>query len=645
MMPYEVIIVDNGSTDGTATLVDQLIATADLRVRYAYEPRNGLNAARDTGAKMAQGEMLAYLDDDAIADPRWLEYLSEGFAAFPNVEVVAGQVSLLFEDRRPHWLTAEAAGYLSSTGRFGTALRFLTDEEYPVGANMAFLRTAWEKQGGFGNQLGRNAGSLRSNAEFELVYKIRQAGGKVLYTPRARVLHRVPPQRLTWNWFLRRSFWQGRSDAIWDRSIQRAHCTNAVALLVTTLAGVGRHGWRAAAYLVNGETAQAFNHTCFGMHALGYGVQTLGQLHIPLSPQNSPSSRVRLDSSIAVSPTASRSSRSVSIVVCTRNRAALLPKVVAQLERQEYPLGEFEVVIVDNASTDNTQEMVQELARHASIPIRDTYEPLPGVTAARNCGAANARYPYVAYLDDDCAIGSDWLYRLMQGFDWDKDVVAVGGLVLLAWLQGRPYWMHPALESYLGATNSCGDQPRILGPEERIVEFNMAVDRKAFQKAGGFYGMEQFTHQHLGASEGLPLFENLHRNQGKLAFAPAAVVFHQVQSRATRRWMVRRGFWQGVADAVLAHVVRHRPRLGLLTCTRSYLIPAGLHLLRAMLPIPSVSASRSMYELTLSAAYLGRLLGELRVVGDWTLAEATARAARVNGRLQPAEDDVELVPS
>jgi glycosyltransferase involved in cell wall biosynthesis len=111
---FEIIIVDNASTDRTREVVEARLE--DARLHYIYESELGLSVARNTGAKIAQGEILAYLDDDAIASPHWLKTLYSAYSSNPKLAIAGGRVTLIWTDgtTAPNWLSAGLAGNLGA---------------------------------------------------------------------------------------------------------------------------------------------------------------------------------------------------------------------------------------------------------------------------------------------------------------------------------------------------------------------------------------------------------------------------------------------------------------------------------------------------------------------------------------------------
>jgi len=313
--------------------------------------------------------------------------------------------------------------------------------------------------------------------------------------------------------------------------------------------------------------------------------------------------------------------RPVSVVICTRNRAERLPKVIDLLRAQDYPQQVMEIVVVDNRSTDHTSQVVNQLAARAGVSVRYVYEARAGITCARNRGAEEGRYSYFACIDDDCSIGPGWLRELMSGFDLDPRVVAVGGLVLVAWDERRPHWLGPTMDVWLADTSFLGTHRRLLDDDERVVESNTAFERSAWQAAGRFVGMEQFGSRSMAAGEVLYLLHQLRRRGGRIAFVPEALMYHHVHA-PSRRLMIRRAYWQGVSDALLDDLIHGRTWLSI-----AWRSGRDLAALLVLVGLTAVSCLRrndrgTAFQLARVLWRFGFLLGETRVVGDWSRVRA-----------------------
>ena len=207
----EVVIVDDGSRSDLRPIV----ATLDERgVRFRLERQDpsGLNVARNRGAAVATGELLAYLDDDVFVPRHWARAIVEGFERM-SPDALAGRVRLRLGGEPPRWLSPRLRRYLSEL-ELGDEPRWLADHEDPYGANCAVTRAAFDQAGGFGAALDREGASLRSNGDVEFFRRLRAEGRRIAYWPPADVDHRVPADRLTAEWFRRRAYSQGHSDEL-----------------------------------------------------------------------------------------------------------------------------------------------------------------------------------------------------------------------------------------------------------------------------------------------------------------------------------------------------------------------------------------------------------------------------------------------
>jgi len=238
---YEIIVVDNGSTDNTREIVKQFSQRA--RIRYIYEPVKGLSQARNTGWQAAAGKYIAYLDDDAIASPRWLEKMMEAFETVkPAPASVGGRVAPIWESERPAWLTDQMLTFYAIID-WGNGARFFkpSSPEHHVGCNVAYGQEVLQKCGGFNVNLGRKGKNLLSNDE-DLIRKYMDSHGLgIYYDPEIFVKHVVPKGRLTRRFLLRRHFWQGVSDVVLQYE-ESPSAPGRLHLLVSGLKGLTQVG-------------------------------------------------------------------------------------------------------------------------------------------------------------------------------------------------------------------------------------------------------------------------------------------------------------------------------------------------------------------------------------------------------------------
>jgi glucosyl-dolichyl phosphate glucuronosyltransferase len=221
---FEVIVVDNASSDHTAAVVQNM--TAEIpRLEYVLEARLGLSWARNAGLAGAKAPYVAYLDDDARAEPGWVEALLAAFARTTPAPLCVGGPVYLNWGGLPKNVPPRYWSLLTYLN-YGAEDRPLAEAEYLVGANMAFDRQALLAAGGFSTQLGRQGAKLLSGEEAQAVSRIRQSGGEVHYAAKAAVFHAVQPDRVRPSWLWRRIFWDGASQPVLDGAARhnRSYC-------------------------------------------------------------------------------------------------------------------------------------------------------------------------------------------------------------------------------------------------------------------------------------------------------------------------------------------------------------------------------------------------------------------------------------
>jgi GT2 family glycosyltransferase len=237
---YEVIVIDN-SSDGTARDTVAKFQHVARNLCYVHEAKLGLAAARNQGLRHARGELIAYIDDDAVADPEWLECaIKVCQAQAGTIGALAGRVRPIFETARPAWLTDDLLPFLSMT-TLGDAPVELTGKSGLVGANMIFHTQALRGVGGFSADLGRKGERLISNEELHVQSLLEANGLRSIYHPGVAVSHHAPASRLTKQWFRRRLYWQGRSDAISCRQQKHAGAMERITEAKSTSLLIAKH--------------------------------------------------------------------------------------------------------------------------------------------------------------------------------------------------------------------------------------------------------------------------------------------------------------------------------------------------------------------------------------------------------------------
>ena len=205
----EVILV----IDHAPTLLERARAQFPHVRVIANEEGKGLSGARNTGVHAATSEVVAFLDDDAVADQRWLEALG---AAYGDALVVGvgGSVLANWDGARPAWFPEEFDWVVGCSYRGQP--RQTSVVRNVIGCNMSFRREVLTEIGGFRRELGRVDAVPNGCEETELCIRARQRYpyGRIVLEPAALVRHRVTAERATWRYFRSRCRAEGRSKAI-----------------------------------------------------------------------------------------------------------------------------------------------------------------------------------------------------------------------------------------------------------------------------------------------------------------------------------------------------------------------------------------------------------------------------------------------
>lgn len=212
---WEVLVVDNNSSDQTREVVEEFSRRFPARFRYLLESQPGKSRALNAGVSNAHGDVLAFMDDDVIVDPAWLRNLTAGLED-GEWAGAGGRILPQGGFSPPHWLA------LNGPYAMGGILAFfdLGDDpgelkHAPFGTNMAFRKTMFEKHGVFRTDLGPSPDPKipRPNEDTELGRRLMAAGERLRYEPSAVVYHGVPGERLRKKYFLTWWFELGRADA------------------------------------------------------------------------------------------------------------------------------------------------------------------------------------------------------------------------------------------------------------------------------------------------------------------------------------------------------------------------------------------------------------------------------------------------
>jgi len=178
---FELIVVNNGSTDNTENIVKDFIVSADFAVRFVHEPLLGLATARNRGWRVAKGDIVSFTDDDCYVDRFFAYEVLAAFECNPQLGYVGGRV-MLYDESDLRVTIKE------SMGRVVFMPGTLVKTGALIGANLAFRRRALEQAGGFDTLLGAGT-PLRSGEDSEMICRLSSLGWSGLYVPEIVVFH------------------------------------------------------------------------------------------------------------------------------------------------------------------------------------------------------------------------------------------------------------------------------------------------------------------------------------------------------------------------------------------------------------------------------------------------------------------------
>lgn len=211
---FELVIINNNSTDNSPILIKEFIdVNSNLNIKYIIETNQGLSFARNRGIKESSGDIIIFLDDDAIACKDYLKNVYDFFEKFSDVSVMGGKILPKFENKQPNW----ASKYLMpvfSVIDLGNNYKPFKKNSFPIGANMAFKNEVFIKYGSFNTQLGRKGKLMEGSEEKDLINRLKQKGEKILYNPHAWVYHIIPETRCKISFLKKQAYGIGYSERI-----------------------------------------------------------------------------------------------------------------------------------------------------------------------------------------------------------------------------------------------------------------------------------------------------------------------------------------------------------------------------------------------------------------------------------------------
>jgi glycosyltransferase involved in cell wall biosynthesis len=216
---WDLLVVDNNSTDNTPAVVERARVRHGRRCRYLFEPQQGKSFALNAGIRASDAPILAFVDDDVVVEPSWLWKLT---AALQDGRWAGagGRILPLGTLELPRWLDGRSPYALAPVVVFDPPYGEGPLAEPPWGTNMAFRREMFAKYGGFRTDLGPRPDSAIRSEDTEFGARLLAAGERLRYEPSAVVYHAVSAERLNQAYFLQWWFGKGQAD-IREHGVER----------------------------------------------------------------------------------------------------------------------------------------------------------------------------------------------------------------------------------------------------------------------------------------------------------------------------------------------------------------------------------------------------------------------------------------
>ena len=275
--PYEVVVVDNNSTDDTRAVIGALVSGG--LVRYASEPVQGLSHARNRGVATARADILAFTDDDVRVDPTWVRSIARAFAEHPDVDMVGGRVEPEWEAEPPAWLPQAGYAPLALVDYGAEAFRIAPAEpRCLIGANVAIRRQALERLHGFSARVQRVGDGIGSTEDHEFQMRLLEAGAAALYDPRVAVRAAVPRERLSKRYHRAWHKGHGRFYALMrDPLFEQSRAGTVFGVPAHVYRSAVGEAWAWASNVLRGRRSLAFAHELKLRFLTAFAVERISQ--------------------------------------------------------------------------------------------------------------------------------------------------------------------------------------------------------------------------------------------------------------------------------------------------------------------------------------------------------------------------------
>ena len=217
---YEIVLIDNNCTDDTISECERFVRDyPSINFRTFTEEHQGLSYARNRGIKESVGDILVYVDDDALVNKEYLQTYADFFDQHPEIDAAGGPIIPQYETEEPQWMSPITKALVTGYKYLGNQPKEFPQSDYPGGGNAAYRATVFEKVGLFNVELGRKGDSLVGAEEKDVFDKMTSLGMRFYYLPDAILYHLIPEKKLSKGYFDRLSYSIGKSEQMRTKQI------------------------------------------------------------------------------------------------------------------------------------------------------------------------------------------------------------------------------------------------------------------------------------------------------------------------------------------------------------------------------------------------------------------------------------------
>lgn len=224
---YEIIVIDNNSTDNTPSICEEFRAKyPNKNFRYFKEMNQGLSFALNRGIKEAQGEFLIFVDDDETIIPQHLERLDNHLRTYPEAVLCGTPVIPVYEIPEPKWMSRFTQRLIGGYFDQGKEVKILEAKNYPGTGHTIIKKELYERYGNYNTELGRKGTSLIGAEDKDMFNRLKNNNIVCYYLPDIPIYHHIPPNKMTDEFFHKLTYSIGKSERIRTKAVSEKEFRN-----------------------------------------------------------------------------------------------------------------------------------------------------------------------------------------------------------------------------------------------------------------------------------------------------------------------------------------------------------------------------------------------------------------------------------